>query len=132
MEHVRMLVCMRQYAHVLICPLSAWVCVCVCVCLCVYLCVSVRVCVLAGACVLLRDCVCLLYILCVHLHVCMRHHATGSRMCLRACARDTDHMSRDMHASSALSRRAMWQVCMHATLWIKAARRQRRAQPGGA
>jgi hypothetical protein len=37
-------------------------------------------------------------------------------------------MSRDTRASSALSRRALRQVCMHATLQIKAARRQRRAQ----
>jgi len=52
MEHVRMLVCMRQYAHVLICPLSARVCVCVHVCLCVSVCWQVRVscCVTACAC----------------------------------------------------------------------------------
>ena len=86
MEHVRMLVCMRQYAHVLICPLSsARVCVCVCVCLCV----SVCVCVLAGACVLLRDCVCLLYILCVYLHVCTKHlRVLGKHMCVSVCMYD--------------------------------------------
>ena len=51
MEHVGMLVCMRQYAHVLICPLSsARVCVCVCVCLCVSVCWQVRVSCCVTAC----------------------------------------------------------------------------------
>ena len=54
MAHVRMLVCVRQYAHVC-CTLSAWVCVSVCVCVCLQVrvscCVRLRVPSLQHACV---------------------------------------------------------------------------------
>ena len=96
MEPVRILVCVRQHAHVC-CPLSAQVSLSLCVCVCL--------CVMTGACLLLRDCMRLLYSMCV----CMCLRITY--LCVSACRLPRDCMC-------LLYSLCLLRVCMHICIYM--------------